>query len=109
MPTPSKFRQGARDRAIAVLNAGGSRREAAKAANVDHATLHRWLKRGERVHPESRYARFAEAVKLAEADPHTLVVLPDIDEGPTPAQARAAFRFLERTEWAIEPSPFEGL
>jgi hypothetical protein len=102
MPTPSKFRQNARNRALSVLNAGGSRREAARAASVDHATLLRWLQRGERAHPESRYRRFFEAATAAEADPHTLVALPEIEDGRSDAEVRWALKFLARTEpgWA---------
>jgi hypothetical protein len=115
MPTPTKFRHGARAAALAVLAAGGSRRQAARAAGVDHATLSRWLERGERV-PEGRYGAFATAVAAAEADPDHLVVVPDHDDDPTDAEIRAAWTFLERREPGFarpprrrpEPPAFEG-
>jgi transposase len=109
MPTPTKFRQAARDRALAVLNAGGSRRAAAKAAGIDHATLHRWIRRGERATSESRSGRFADAVKRAEADPKTPVALPEIDDGPSDAEVRWALKFLERTEPGWAPPTAEAL
>jgi len=70
---------------------------------VDHATLHRWLRRGESAHPESRYRRFLEAAIAAEQDPQILVALPHIEDGPSDAELRWAMRFLDRTGWGRQP------
>jgi transposase-like protein len=96
VPTPSKFRAETRKRVLEILSAGGSRREAARAAGIDPSQLSRWLKRGRTASPEGRWGTFYRAVVEAEAHP-TLRALEQaharVLEDPV-----AALRFLERSE-----------
>jgi transposase len=68
----SKFTESRRQRALEVLRAGGSRRQAALAAGVDHSTLSDWIHKGEHASPASRYRAFADAVAEAEGTPPQL-------------------------------------
>jgi hypothetical protein len=95
MPTPSKFRRPARTRALAVLQAGGSRRQAAFAAGVHRSQITRWIQRGDK-RPGGSYASFADAVRAAEASAPTVLAMPDIDDDPTPAELRIAWRVAQR-------------
>jgi hypothetical protein len=88
---PSKFTEARRQRILAVLSAGGSRRTAASVSGIAPATLTGWLTRGERV-PEGRYGKFRREVLDAESGTHRLVGLPAED----PSELRWAVRFLER-------------
>jgi hypothetical protein len=69
---------------------GGSRREAARAAGVDPATVRAWLRRGERSTPEGRFGRFLADVRAAEAGQRLVGLEPDRDE------VAWAFQVLER-------------
>jgi transposase-like protein len=60
MPNRSKLTERRRQRVLAILSAGGSRREAARVAGIDPATLRFWLQRGERSTPGSRRRQFYE-------------------------------------------------
>jgi hypothetical protein len=92
MPNRSKFSERRRQRILAVLAAGGSRRTAAKVAGIDPATLRGWLQRGERGAPGGRWATFYADVQAAEAG-HRLVGLPDDDED----DVVAAMRYLDQS------------
>jgi transposase-like protein len=80
MPNRLKFTEPRKQRILAILAAGGSRRTAAAVAGIDPATLRDWLRRGERGVPGGRWQRFLEQVREAEAGPR-LVGLPS-DDGP---------------------------
>jgi transposase len=67
VPRPSKFTEARKQRILAILAAGGSRREAARAAGIDAATLRLWLRTGERSISEGRWGRFLADVRGAEA------------------------------------------
>ncbi len=106
MSTPSKFTADRRRRILELLGVGASRRAAATAAGIDHATLLRWLRRGEKAAPGGRWAQFYAEVQEAEAHPSLRAL--------ERARARefedpmAAMRFLERTEpdvWKSEETP----
>lgn len=102
MPARSKFTATRRHAVLEVLKAGGSRREAAKAGGVDHATLIRWVARGQRAAPGTRFRDFYEAVVEAQTDPHLRVLQLAADEmEDDPA---AAWRFLERREPGFAPT-----
>jgi hypothetical protein len=88
---PSKFTEARRQRILAVLEAGGSRRTAASVSGIAPATLTGWLRRGERV-PEGRYGKFRREVLDAQSGTHRLVGLPPED----PSGLRWALRVLER-------------
>jgi hypothetical protein len=67
VPGRLKFTEPRKQRILAILAAGGSRREAARAAGIDPATLRLWLRKGERSIPEGRWGRFLADVRGAEA------------------------------------------
>src|SRR5262245_13921676 len=69
MPARSRFTAANRQRILEVLQAGGSRREAARAAGVAHATVDRWVQRG-RKYPTTSFGQFRAAVLAAEAAEH---------------------------------------
>jgi len=70
MGRPAKFTRQRRELILQLLGAGASRRSAAAASGIDHSTLTKWIRRGERArHPESQYRRFVEDVLDAEAHP----------------------------------------
>lgn len=98
MPASSKFTEPRKQRILAILAAGGSRREAARAAGIDAATLRLWLRRGERSTPEGRFGRFLADVRAAEAGQRLVGLEPDHDE------LAWALGVLERGEWATEPT-----
>jgi hypothetical protein len=94
MPS-SKFSEPRKQRILAILAAGGSRRTAAAVAGIDPKTLRDWLRRGERGSPGGRWQRFREQVREAEAG-HRLVGLPT-DDGPD--SLRWALGVLDRNDW----------
>jgi hypothetical protein len=103
LPTPSKFTQARRRRILEALAAGGSRREAATAAGIDHATLTRWLARGRKGAAGGSWRRFWQDVERAEADPHLLALRADYElweEEPA-----RAWRFLQRHEQEFTDPP----
>ena len=108
MPMPSKFGSNRKQRVLAILGAGGSRREAARAAGISPTTLANWLHRGEQQrHPEGMWRRFLEDVRAAESG-QRLVGL-ELDH---PDSVGWALGVLEREggEWAAsrpaaEPEP----
>jgi DNA invertase Pin-like site-specific DNA recombinase len=73
----SKFTAERRQIIVEHLAAGFSRRGAARAAQIDHETLSRWLKRGAKGAPDGRWRTFFDAVTLAEtpSEPTILVAL----------------------------------
>jgi hypothetical protein len=78
MGRPSKFTEARRQRILAILAAGGSRRTAASVSGIGPATLTAWIRRGERV-PGGRYGEFRQNVEKAESGTHRLVGLPTED------------------------------
>jgi hypothetical protein len=82
---------------IEHLVAGNSRRRAAAAAQIDHETLSRWLKRGEKGAPGGRWRSFLDAVQLAEAPTQAPILVPLTPPRPTRAEVDEAWRFLERS------------
>jgi hypothetical protein len=106
MPRPSKFTERRRQRVLAVLSAGGSRNAAEAAAGLGRGTLYRWLKRGERAHPENRWAQFYRDALLAEASPPGPVGIPSDDRDTYQDELRWALRVAER-EWATTPDAEE--
>lgn len=94
MGRPSKFTEARRQRILAILEAGGSRRTAARVSGIGPGTLTGWLKRGERV-PGGRYGEFRQHVEEAESGTHRLVGLPL--EGSDDVELAWAMRLLERT------------
>ena len=98
MPTPSKFTEARRRLILAALACGASRRTAAALAGIDHETLARWLRRGERSSPGSRWAEFHRRAIEAEAGMPRLGLLPLPAELST-AELRIAER-LAFSEWA---------
>jgi hypothetical protein len=99
MPTPSKFTSRTRTRVLQVLAAGGSRREAARAAGISHGTLGRWLERGKTGHPQGRWAEFRRAVEAAESEQR---LVPLTDDAWTAAEA---WSFLIRSGEFDQPEP----
>jgi hypothetical protein len=106
MPRPSKFSTRRRERVIAALSAGASRRQAEVVAGLGRGTLYRWLKRGERAHPENRWAQFYRDALLAEASPPGPVGIPSDDRDTYQDELRWALRVAER-EWATPPDAEE--
>jgi hypothetical protein len=86
MARPSKFVQPRKQLILRLLAAGASRRHAAEASGINHATLYRWLQRGRAAAPGTAYRRFAIDLLAAEAQPR----LQALDLSP-----EAAMRFLE--------------
>jgi hypothetical protein len=105
MPRPSKFTERRRQRVLAVLSAGGSRNAAEAAAGLGHGTLYRWLKRGERGHPEGRWGRFRRDVMAAEAGPPGPVGIPSDDRDDYDVELKWAMWVLERDNWAAAAPP----
>jgi hypothetical protein len=95
---PSKFTEARRQRILAILAAGGSRRQAASVSGIGPATLTGWLQRGERV-PGGRYGEFRRQVEEAESGRHRLVGLPTEDR----EELTWAVDFLDRV-----PDPDDG-
>src|SRR3989337_2295248 len=93
MCRPSKLSEPRRQRILAILEAGGSRRTAASVSGISSGTLSDWLKRGERV-PGGRFGEFRRQVEDAESGTHRLVGLPAEDS----QELAWALRFLERPE-----------
>jgi hypothetical protein len=75
---PSLLTTTREQRILAVLEAGGSRRQAAKVSGIAPATLTSWLKRGAKV-PTGRYGLFRRQVLEAESGEHHLVGMPSED------------------------------
>jgi transposase-like protein len=100
MPTPSKFVEWRRQMILQLLSAGASRTRAARAADIDDATLGRWIRKGQKAHPEGRWHAFYLDVVQAEAEPR-LQALKSREE----MDWRAAFRFLERAGEFDPPEP----
>jgi len=75
---PSLLTATREQRILAVLEAGGSRRQAAKVSGIAPATLTSWLKRGAKV-PTGRYGLFPRQVLEAESGEHHLVGMPSED------------------------------
>lgn len=91
---------------LELLGAGTSRRAAAAAAGIDHATLLRWLRRGEKAAPGGRWRAFYDAVLVAEADPGLGAL--GMVEYPFDGDPWAAMRFLESSEpevWGKRRAP----
>jgi transcriptional regulator with XRE-family HTH domain len=112
VPTPSKFNREIATRIVELLVAGCSRREVARRVGVDHETIARWIRKGDRVPGSgSRFAEFSRAVHLAEdeLDPPRLVALRDLRDRYSSWEANPfeAWKFLERTEpgYARRPDP----
>jgi hypothetical protein len=93
MGRPSKFSEARRQRILAILAAGGSRRTAASVSGISPATLTGWIRRGEHV-PGGHYGDFRRDVLDAETGEHRLVGLPAEDD----EELAWALRFLERSE-----------
>lgn len=95
MPTPSKFRHETRERVLQVLRAGGSRREAARSAGINHSQLTRWVQRGAKGAPGGRWATFRRQVLEAEGTPPALIALQDRFDR---MDAADAWKFLLESE-----------
>jgi hypothetical protein len=93
----SKFTQARRDAALEVFRAGGGVRQAARAAQVDHATMIRWLARAAKAPPGGRWSQFGHDVEVARAGSPILVALRTERERMM-ANPDLAWRFIERTE-----------
>jgi transposase len=98
MPARSKFTAARRELIVTAIACGASRRTASKIAGVDHATVQKWLKRGERV-PEGRFGEFRRRVLEGESDPHRRRLLPVPEPEP---DVSAAWKFIERREFFPE-------
>ncbi|HYU57797.1 MAG TPA: hypothetical protein VEO00_07090 [Actinomycetota bacterium] len=103
MPTPSKWSAARRRAILEILAVGGSRRTAAAAAGIDHATLLRWLDRGATSKGDTTWRRFAEDVAKAEASPRVRAL--SIVHEAMPDSPMLAWRFLERREEGYAPTP----
>ena len=75
-----KFTEPRKQRILAILAAGGSRRTAARVAGIDPSTLRDWLRRGERSTPEGRFGRFLADVRAAESGQRLVGLERDRDE-----------------------------
>jgi Homeodomain-like domain len=95
-----------RQRILTLLQAGASRRAAARASGIDPSTLCRWIRRGERAHPESRYRSFVEEVLAAEAG----LRAPQAVYDAMPGDPSLAWRYVERQEpgYAAPDDPDDG-
>lgn len=94
----SKFTHSRKERILQVLQAGGTRLDAAKAAGVTPMTLRRWLERGRtsRV-PDGMWERFRNAVLDAESAAPRLQVLRHRYELAM-GDGESAFAFLTQLE-----------
>jgi hypothetical protein len=92
----SKFTEERRQRVLAILSTGGSRRMAATYADIGHQTLSRWLARGAKAPQSSRCHESLHAVEAAEAAPsiRALKILYDV----LPDRPDLAWKFIERRE-----------
>jgi hypothetical protein len=97
---PSKFIERRRLRVLELVQAGASLREAAKGAGVAHTTLIRWIARGRKAAPGSRFRQFAEEVDAARLGGPELVQLKRRFDEASPEWLQ---KYLERTEWRPDP------
>jgi len=82
---------------IQALKAGNYLETAAQYANIDQATVHRWLNRGaDETEPDPRYREFREAVQNARAEAEARNVAL-IQKAANEGTWQAAAWFLERT------------
>lgn len=79
MGRPSLFTIRRRELILELILSGTSRRRAAIISGIDPSTLVKWLRRGERGHPESAYRRFLDDVLEAEANPPKMRALRGTD------------------------------
>jgi transposase-like protein len=107
MAAHSKFTAERRQIIVEHLAAGFSRRGAARAAGIDHETLSRWIKRGEKGAPGGRWAEFHRAVTLAEDKHDPPILVPLKPTRATRAEVEEAWAFLEAFEpgFARRPDP----
>ena len=101
MPARSKFTAETRQRILEMKRLGASDRTAAAVAGIDHATLFRWLRRGEDAAQGSRFREFYEAHQAAEAEPRVralAIVHDSLADNPS-----LAWKFLERREPGYAP------
>lgn len=100
----SKFTADRRKAILELLSVGASRRTAAAVAGVDHATLSRWLSRGQDAPEGSRWREFYVAVVQAEAHPRIRAL--ETVHRELLDNASLAWRYLERREEGYAPQPF---
>ena len=94
MPGASKFTAARRATILEMLSTGASRRLAARIAGIDHATLTRWIQRGESAREGSRFAEFAVKVHQAEAEPQIRALT--ILFNAMPDRPDLAWKYIER-------------
>src|SRR4051812_2957708 len=93
MARPTKLTPVVQEKIVQAIRAGNYAEISARAAGISPSSFYRWLERGER-EPDSLYARFAEAVRLAEAEAevHAVALL----RRAMPNDWRAALAYLQR-------------
>jgi transposase len=90
---PTKLTPAVQERVLQAIRAGNYAEVACRAAGIAPSTYYRWLERGER-EPDGSYARFAEAVRLAEAEAEVHAVA--LVRRAMSDDWRAALAYLER-------------
>jgi transposase len=65
---PDKLTAARQERVVAAVRAGAHREQAAQAAGVSRSTLQAWLQRGEAADAPTRFQKFAQALREAEAE-----------------------------------------
>jgi hypothetical protein len=89
---------------LELLSAGASRRHAAAMAGLSASTLTRWLQRGAKARPGSRYGEFYAAAVAAEGRPSLRAISDEWER--TIADPMLALRWLEgRGEFNEPPEP----
>jgi hypothetical protein len=105
VPARSKFTAPVKAKILELLAAGASRRAASAFAGVDHATLLRWLRRGENASEGSRFREFYEQVAEAEAHPKLRAL--QIVYNAIPDDPGLAWKFIERREPGYGSAPID--
>jgi molybdenum-dependent DNA-binding transcriptional regulator ModE len=107
-----KFTDRARTRVLEVVRAGGSRREAARAAGISHTSLARWIERGKTAADGTTVREFYLRLREAEGAPAELVAL-ETEFERSIADADSALEWLQDLEQPITfrvvmPPPLPG-
>src|SRR3954453_21116280 len=93
MARPTNLTPVVQEKIVRAIRAGNYAEISARGAGISPSSFYRWLGRGER-EPDSLYARFAQAVRLAQAhaEVHAVALL----RRAMPNDWRAALAYLER-------------
>jgi hypothetical protein len=105
MPATSKFTEANRTKVLQALKVGASLRTSARVANISHATLLRWLARGETAREGSVWRQFfldCEEARAALRVRALMSVWNGVVDSP-----QLALKVLERIEpaFALDASP----